>query len=237
MNTKTNALALAIAATLGAGAAEAATYAATLLTDLTYSNSGSSSLNLTSSTATWSYNDVTGLLSQTGGLFNARATTSPVSTLFRHSITGLVIGAGGAAAATDFTCTEGNFGANVGASICGNYTFGGNFNDSSTSWGPGTAADRTIGGDDAVSGPQQTVFSQYGGFTQVSWVGTTLILRNANCNTGAGTCTGTGHVNGFNAGYTWTLNAGPQVPVPPAAWLVAPAVLAAGRFARRRKAS
>ncbi len=237
MKRNTNALAVAIAATLGAGAAQAAVYGATLLTDLTYSNSGSSSLNITSSTATWSYDDVTGILSQTAGLFNARATTSPTSTLFRHSITGLAIGAGGPAAAATFVCTEGNFGGLVGASICGNYVFGANFaSNSSTTWGPGTAAARTIGGDDAPIGAQQTVFTQYGGFSQVSWVGTTLILQNAYCTTGAGTCTGTDHVGGFNAGYKWTLNAGPAVPVPAAVWLFGSALGLLGVARRRAKA-
>ncbi len=207
MKRNTSALAAAIAATLGtAGAADAATLLVTLNSVTTYSNSGSSALNLTSSTATWSYDDVTGVLTQTAGVFNARATTAPISTLFRHTITGLVIGAGAAATATDFTCTEGNFGGNVSASICGNYVFGSNgLNESSTTWGPGTAAARTIGADDASIGAQQTLNSQYDTFTTTSFNGTTLVLENARCTTGAGNCTGTGHVNGFNAGYTWTL--------------------------------
>ena len=59
-------------------------------------------------------------MTQTGGTINARATTAPTTTLFRQFITGLVIGNGGAASAASFSCVEGNFGANVGASICGN---------------------------------------------------------------------------------------------------------------------
>ncbi|MCK6370777.1 MAG: hypothetical protein L6Q83_05510, partial [Gammaproteobacteria bacterium] len=67
MNKKTKRLGLAIAATLGAGGAEAATYTATLVSVAQWSSSGSSAGNISSSTASWSYDDVTGLLSQTGG--------------------------------------------------------------------------------------------------------------------------------------------------------------------------
>lgn len=42
----------------------------------------------------------------------------------------------------------------LGASGCGNYTFEANFIDeSTTTWGPGTAVSQTIGGDDVSSGP------------------------------------------------------------------------------------
>ena len=169
-------LGVAIAATLGAGAADAATYVATLKSDLSYSNNGTSSAFLGSSTATWSYDDVTNQLTQTGGTFNARFNITPTTTLFRHSITGLVIGNGAAATASTYTCAEGGFGGTVGASLCGNYNFGANFtNESTVSWGPGTATARTMGGDDGAIGPQQQL-NAYDGFTQVSWVGTTLIL-------------------------------------------------------------
>ncbi len=85
------------------------------------------------------YDDVTGLLTQTLAA-QQRVTTAPTSTLYRVFITGLVMGNGAAASAATYTCTEGNFGGNVGASICGNYTFGANFfSESTTSWGPGTA--------------------------------------------------------------------------------------------------
>ena len=169
-----SALAVAVAAGIGGMAAtdvaQAATYAATLTGVLTYSNNGTagSAGNITSSTATWSYDDVTNLVTETGGLFNIRLTTAPTSTLYRQSITGLVFGNGAAASASTFVCTEGNFGAGVGASICGNYTFGANFiNQSTTSWGPGTAASRTIGGDDAPAGAQQTIASLNGFNTKI----------------------------------------------------------------------
>jgi hypothetical protein len=118
----------------------------------------------------------------------------------------------------------------VGASICGNYNLGGNFtNESTTSWGPGTAVSRTIGGDDFALGPQQSIAS-LNGMTTISWVGTTLVLANATC---TGSCT-TLPAGAFNSGQRWTFNAGPQVvPVPAAVWLFGSALGLLG-VARRR---
>jgi hypothetical protein len=234
-NRHKTALAVAIAAGVSgmtvADDAQAATYTATLNSIATYSNSGSSALNISSSTGlTWSYNDVTNLMTQTGGLLNARATTAPTSTLFRQSITGLVIGNGGAASATTFVCAEGNFGAGVGASICGNYTLGLNFaNNSTTSWGPGTAVSRTIGGDDVALGPQQSI-AQLNGMSTISWVGTTLVLSNKTC---TGPCATLPSGN-YNSGYSYTFTAGPQVPVPPAVWLFGSALGLLGVARRQR---
>lgn len=214
-------LAAAVAATLGSmGAAEAATYQVSLTSMTTYSNNGSSALNISSSTATWSYKDTTDKVTQLTGLLNARATTAPTNTLFRHSITGLVVGAGAAAAATSFVCTEGNFGAGVGASICGNYLLGANFvSDSTTTWGPGTAFARTIGGDDMAIGPQQSIL-QYNGMSTVSWNGTTLVLSNAN--------------QTLTSGYTMTFTT--VIPVPAAVWLFGSALGLMGVMRRRLKA-
>jgi hypothetical protein len=228
-----SALGGAIAATLGASVADAATFELALKIDTSYSGNGSANANLNSSTATWSYSDATNLLSQTGGTFNVRFTIVPTTTLFRHSILGLVIGNSAVASATDYTCTEGNFGATVGASLCGNYNFGANyFNESTVTWGPGTAFARTTGGDDKALGPQQSILA-YDGFSTLSWTGTQLVLSNAVCNPAApGNSNGCATNGNFNSGYTWTLE---LVPAPPAVWLLGPAVLAAGRFARRRK--
>jgi hypothetical protein len=201
-----SALAVAISAGVAgmtvADDAGAATYTGTLNQILTFSNNSPSgtALNISSSTGlSWTYDDVTGLMQQTGGTINARATTAPTTTLFRQFITGLVIGNGAAASADTFSCVEGNFGANVGASICGNYVLGGNFtNDSTTTWGPGTAASRTIGGDDAASGPQQTIAALNG--MTASQTGLTLVMSNANC-TNLVNCDGT---TTFNTGYKYT---------------------------------
>jgi hypothetical protein len=253
MNKPLHALGAAIAASLSATAAEAATFTAVLKSDVSYSGNGTSSLDISSSTATWSYDTVTGLLSQTGGTFNARFTIVPTYTLFRHAVTGLVIGNGAAASATSFACIEGNFGPGVSASICGNYNFGANSyvldgeelvpnpfaNESSTSWGPGTAFARTIGGDDMILGPQQNLHhptAGYDGFSLISWVGTTLTLSNATCNPAVpGNANGCATAGGYNTGYTWKLDAGYQsyAPVPAAAWLFGSAMAALG-VARHR---
>lgn len=120
MNTHSkSALAASVAAALGGnpGAADAAVFVVTLQQVHIYSNGGTAGTagNITSSTATWTYDDMTGLLAQAAGVFNVRFTTAPTSTLYRTSITGLVIGNGGPVSASTYVCTEGNFGANVGA--------------------------------------------------------------------------------------------------------------------------
>jgi hypothetical protein len=236
MKKQLNALGVAIAATLGATAADATTYTATLKADTSYSGNGSSAGAIGSSTATWSYDDATGLLTQTGGTFNVRFTITPTTTLFRHSITGLVIGNSAAASATDYSCAEGNFGGNVGASLCGNYNFGANFiNESTVTWGPGTAFARTTGGDDKALGPQQSILA-YDGFTTLSWTGTQLVLSNAVCNPAApGNSNGCATNGGFNSGYTWTLE-GAAVPVPAAVWLFGSALGLLGAVRRRARA-
>ena len=234
-----SALAIAIAAGLGgmtvADDAAATTYTATLTGVRNYNNSATAGqpLNISSSSGlTWTYDDVTSLMTQTGGLLNVRTTTAPTTTLFRQSITGLVIGGGGTASASSFVCTEGNFGAGVGASICGNYVFGANLlNESTTTWGPGTAVSLTLGGDDWAAGPQQSI-AMLNGMSTVSWVGTTLELSNRTC---TGPCTTM--PGAYNNGYIYTFTAGPQVvvPVPAAVWLFGSALGVMGLM--RRKAA
>ncbi len=211
MNTQAKSILAASVAAIGAApdAADAAVFSAQLTQVLVYGNqsTGGSSGNLTSSTATFTYDDVTNLLTQTGGTYNMRQTTAPTSTLFRTFITGLVIGNASPASATTFACTEGNFGGGVGASICGNYSFGANFtNESTTSWGPGIAVSRTIGGDDSALGAQQSIAS-LDTMTELSFAGNTLVLANKTC---TGACTTT--VGGFNNGQQWTLTTTPLGP-------------------------
>jgi hypothetical protein len=142
-------------------------------------------------------------MTQTGGTLNARATTAPTSTLFRQLITGLVIGNGAAASAATFVCTEGNFGSGVGASICGNYTLGANFaNESTTSWGPGTAASRTLGGDDSSSGPQQTIVALNNMTANLTVL--TLEMTNRTCTSGQCLLDPGAGVTAFNNGYKYT---------------------------------
>ncbi len=222
MNYNKSALAVAVAATLGGAstAADAAIHTAVLTGVTTYSTNGSAPGNITSSTATFSYDDATTVLTQTGGTYNARFNTSPTNTIYRHLITGAILGNGAAAAATTFVCAEGNFGGNVGANICGNYGFDGNFVDDSTAtWGPGTAFARTFGGDDFAYGAQQSI-ANYDGWANISWLGTTLIIGKTNL--------------ALTSGQTWALNIA-TIPVPAAVWLFGSALGLLG-VARRRKA-
>jgi hypothetical protein len=202
-------LATAVATAAGgmtmADDAAALTYNATLTQVLTYSNNGTAGTagNITSSTATFTYDNVSGLLTQTGGVYNNRVSTAPTSTLYRHSVTGLVLGNGAAAVAATYQCVEGNFGSGVGASICGNYNFGANFvNESTTSWGPGTAASKTVGGDDNDIGPQQTVGFTFNGINTLSFDGSTLVMTNRTCT--GGVCV-TYPPGAYNTGVQWTL--------------------------------
>ncbi len=201
MNYNKSALAVAIAATVGGSstAADAAVHTVTLASVTNYSNNGSAAANISSSTATFQYDDVSGLLTQTGGVYVDRTNIAPTVTLFRHTIASLVIGNGAAATAATYVCTNGNFGDITGASLCGNYNFGANFVDESTiSYGPGIAYDRTIGGDDMLAGNtiQQNI-DQLDGMIATSFVGTVLQMSNS---TTCGTCTIP------NVGYDWTLS-------------------------------
>ena len=218
------ALAVAVAASLGGvGVVDAAVINVALKSVLSYSPNGTSAANLSLNTASWIYDDVAMKLTQSGGIYQPFFTTAPFTTIFRHTITGLSIG--GPVSASTFSCVEGGFGATVGASICGNYNFGANkANQSTTTWGPGIAAARTIGGDDMALAPQQSI-ADYNYFAQVSFVGTTLVLSNGFC---FSSCTSL--TDGFNAGYKWTLN---TVPVPAAVWLFGSALGLLGAARRR----
>lgn len=235
------AIAAGVAGMAVADDAQATTYSA-VLTDVRYYSNGATAgapFNISSSTGlTWSYDDVTKLITQTGGLLNARFSSGP-TIFFRHSITGLVIGNGAAASASSFVCTEGSFGLSAGVSLCGNYLFGGNFtqganfgDESTTTWGPGTAVSRTIGGDDMVAGPQQSI-ALLNAMSTISWVGTTLVLANKTC---TGTCTTM--PGAYNNGYQYTFTAGPQVvvPVPAAVWLFGSPLGVMGLMRRRSAA-
>ena len=223
-------LATAVSLALGSAAAQASVQTVTLVSWGQYSNSGTGLFNITSSTATWSFDDVTGIVAQTGGVLNVRLTTGPVSTLFRHTATGLMLGGGGAASATTWSCLEGNFGPGVGASICGSYTFGANFANESTLTYSGNTVTRVLGGDDGIVGAAQSV-ADLDGMSVLSWVGTTLTLSNGVCTLGPN-CTTISGAPLFNKGYRLVFNAA-QVPVPAAAWLFGGALGALGAFHRR----
>jgi hypothetical protein len=197
---------LAVAAAFGASVnAQAYTTEVILYSAVSERSGGPLALNIENSTATWSYNTTTGVVTGTG-LYQAESqiSSNPGSLLFTHDMLDPVLGGGGAAGASSFDCVEGAFGTSVGVSICGNYNFGANYvNESSTSW-VGTSAARTLGGDDLAMAPQQNL-SLYDGMTTSFWDHSTLVISNA--------------VPGVS-GYTMTFFPAPlPVPVPPAVWL------------------
>lgn len=236
---------MAVAATLGVSTTTAATIDLQL-TGITryFPPSGAPpTATLSSSTATWQFDDTTDVLTQTDGILDAQFMGfTPPATFFRHSITGLVIGGGAAATASMFICTEGNFAPSyLAASMCGSYNFGANFIDESLiSYGPGVAYGRTIGGDDVVidgtGATGQQNIADYNGFTMVSWNGVVLTLSNASCNTQlSGSASGCSAFPGnANSGYTWTLT---PVPVPTAAWFIAPVFGLLAPWVKRRQAT
>lgn len=219
---KKSPIALAVATAFGIGAAvddaAAIDVSVTLVSAFSDGTMGSSAQIVSNSTATWSYNTSTGVVTGSG-LYKAQTQINPKAPgqLFTHNFLNPVLGPG-AATGTSYSCVEGSFGSAVYASLCGNYNYGANYaNETSTSWS-GLSASKTAGGDDVQLGPQQTV-SYYDGMTD-SWNGTTLIMSNGNPGTG---------------GYTITFVAN-VVPVPAAAWLFGSALGLLG-WARRRTAS
>ena len=96
---------------------------------------------------TWTYDTVTGVVTASG-TYVAR---SPAGAFiaFTRTIDDLSIGGGLAASATSYSCAEGNFGSLINATLCGTYEWGSNMADeSSLSYGPGTAFSFMLGGDD-----------------------------------------------------------------------------------------
>lgn len=226
---KKSQIAVGVAAAFGVTAANAVVLNMTLVGTVSESNMGPSTAIVSSSTATWTYDTVTDVLTATG-LYKEQTQITPTpGQLFTHNVVDLVVGGGAAATATSYSCVEGSFGGTVGASLCGNYNFGTDFaNDSTASWGPGTAFSRTIGGDDMSIGPMQDL-SQYDGMSSSnvcgstctndgSWNGTTLVMSNAQSGV---------------AGYGITLVVSNPVPVPAAVWLFGSALGLLG-WARRR---
>jgi hypothetical protein len=217
---KKSPIALAIATTLGFGSAIAATIDVSLNNE-SFQSAGigsPSSPDIGLSTATWSYDTSTGVVSG-NGLYIAHSQINPLpsSQLFTRTIANLAVGGGNLATAASYSCVDGAFGPSVGANLCGNYDFGGNFvNESTLVYGPGTSYSRTMGGDDVALGTPQNV-SQYDGMTS-TWNGTTLLVSNYSFETG---------------GYTMTFVE--AVPIPAAAWLFGSALGLLGWI--RRKAA
>jgi beta-lactam-binding protein with PASTA domain len=181
---KKSQIALGVAAAFGAvTVANAVVVSVTLVGAQGETTSGTSDKIIAASTATWSYDTVTDIVTGVGLLKEQTQIVPLPGQLFTHNVVNFSAGGGGAASATSYSCIEGSFGGGVGASLCGNYNYGANFlNESSTSWGPGTASSRTMGGDDVPIGPMQNVNSNYDGMSGQSgtgsWDGTTLVMSN-----------------------------------------------------------
>ena len=170
-------VAVAIAAAIGAaGAADAATVGVTLINVATGSTNGESSVQVLSGQTSGMYDTVSGIVTMDAGTTSATFNVSPTATLMTHTHTDWGVGAGGYTA-TGYTCTDGTFGDTVGASICGNYSYGPDFvNNSSTNYAtiPGT---RTMAGDDTTAGPQQQG-SDYA-MSTASFSGGQLVMQTA----------------------------------------------------------
>lgn len=99
------------------------THAATIdvvLTNVTgyYPSSVTRNTDLSASTATFQYDDVTGVLTQTGGTYEATFLLPPAATLYTHLATGFVLGNGAAASATTYWCLNGSFFINAEIDAC-----------------------------------------------------------------------------------------------------------------------
>lgn len=214
---KKSALAVAVAAAMGATGANAIVVTGLTVTQqrVGAGTNGVGTLDVSGATATYSYDTVTGALTGSG-LHNAVSSITPTTIVFSHNIQDLAISST-SASATSFSCVEGNFGTTVGASICGNYTFGPNNTDEG---GPGN-------GDDAASGPAQSI-ADYD-LPVVSWNGTTLVLSNLKSTVYAPGVT-------VDSGTELTLAAAAVVPVPAAVWLFGSALGILGWVRRRVQA-
>ncbi|MGI9342510.1 MAG: VPLPA-CTERM sorting domain-containing protein [Gammaproteobacteria bacterium] len=178
---------------------------------------------LAPSNAVWDW-DGTSLTST--GTYNAAlyyANNPAASSVAGDSIVDLSIDTAAAtASATSFICYEGTFLATVGASGCGNYSFGPNFIDeSTTTWGPGTSVSQTIGGDDMSGGPVGSIADYDFGLTGVTGTGMSF---------GDLVKIGNGIEVGIPSGELMTFQV---VPVPAAAWLFGSALGLLGWMRRK----
>jgi hypothetical protein len=209
-------------------------------------SAGGMAVGAVASTATWDWDYATNTLTGTG-LFQTTShiSSNPMgSSVISDRVTDLVIDTDAdTTAASTYECREGNFLATVGAHGCGNYGLGDNFtNDSSIAYNVGGVANcvnRTLGGDDASTGDPRGLFTAAAvtGCDAVAgafdlWT----VIQAPDPNTGGTLIIGNSTpISAPGANYM-TFQVDP-IPLPATAWLIAPAVLAAARFGRRRKAA
>jgi hypothetical protein len=171
---------------------------------------------LSDSTASWKFDTDTGVVTGSGQYFAQYQIIPTPGQLFTHSIVDLVVGGGNATTATSYECIEGTFGSTAGGHLCGNISYGGNFNfESTVSYGPGTEFSRTIGGDDFSEGPQQ-VLTHYDGW--ITTVDGSVVILSREFTPGIG-------------GFEMTFQV---IPVPAAVWLFGSALGLLGWMRRKQ---
>ncbi len=200
---------------------------------------------ITPSTAVWDWDAGTGVLSMTGA-FNSASSLSSAAMgpmVIGDKVTNMTIDTvNNTTSASTYECVEGNFLAGVGANGCLNISIGGNFAlESSAVYNVGGNANcvvRTIGGDDTSTGNPRTLMSTAGGGGCDAGDGAFNLWEVVSYTGPGGQLVISNNTDLFAAGVNYlTFSVANEVPVPAAAWLLAPAVLAAGRFSRRRKAA
>lgn len=196
-----------IAAVIGVISAPASAATWNLISLTNDSAGGTTSLILSGDTTFTSVDgDLTG-----NGTFSALARINPPTELFTHVITEMTItntGAPGApVGASAFECVEGNFGALVGASLCGNYNFGDNGIDDG-----GTGDDVSLGAPQSIDDYDPLFFAGWNAPNKI------LTMTNVDAVTGLG--------------YTLQLQ---EVPVPAAAWLFGSAIGLLGWMRRKTR--
>jgi len=208
---------------------------------------GGTAVGAVASTATWDWDGTT--LTGTGLYF---ATTHISSDKFGSSIIGdrvtdLVVNtASNTTSATDYECREGNFLGTVGAHGCGNIDISGGSNtsfDSAIAYnvgGDASCVSRTLGGDDSSTGNPRGLTNRVAGGGCDATDGAFIlweVVQDDNVPFGTLRISNFTDITANGANFMTFQYGDTAVPLPAAAWLLAPAVLAAGRFARRRKSA
>lgn len=216
------------------------------------------SMVMTGSTATWDWTD--GILTQTGGVLLAAQwlSSSPASgqLILTDEVSGLVINTNtGTTTAASYRCIEGNFGAGTGAHSCGNIAWGDNFvYESTVTYNVGGMADCqsfALGGDDSGGVPQRGLRSWDGtgaGCADNTGRGALDMINIIENSLASGGILKLGNANGVVDLSCYTHPAASNaacgrahwltftaVPLPSAAWLLAPAFGLAAPWVRRRQ--
>lgn len=176
----------------------------------------------------WIYDDSLNTLTAPG-IFNAIFPYPPAGRIWNtETIEGLVLSTnGGMAAAASYSCTEGAMGFFLKVNVCGNYEFGNNsLDESTTTWGPGLAYSRVLGGDDMALGynplnPLPRNLAWYDGMQMISFSGGVLNIATVNDNPN------------ISIGYSFSVSNLQPVPAPSAIWLLGSGVGLLGAVRRK----